>query len=94
MMLGMDYPHHEGTWGAGPGTSSYLQATLGAAGVPIGEAEILLSRTAIEVYGFDAAALASVAGRIGPKMTDILTPPIEDKYPRGDVKKPIGVGFQ
>jgi predicted TIM-barrel fold metal-dependent hydrolase len=94
MMLGMDYPHHEGTWGAGPGTSSYLQATLGVAGVPIGEAEILLSRTAIEVYGFDAAALASVAGRIGPKMTDILTPPIEDKYPRGDVKKPIGVGFQ
>jgi hypothetical protein len=31
------YPHHEGTWGAGPGTADYIRATLGAAAVPVDE---------------------------------------------------------
>ena len=38
MMLGMDYPHHEGTWAAGPGTLAYIQATIGACAVPADEA--------------------------------------------------------
>ncbi|HVX22625.1 MAG TPA: amidohydrolase family protein [Acidimicrobiales bacterium] len=90
MMLGMDYPHIEGTWGVGPGTPAYLQATLGAAGVPRAEAELLLSRNAVDVFGFDPVALDPVRRRIGPEMAEILTPPTEDHYPRGDVHKPIG----
>ena len=34
MMLGFDYPHHEGAWAAGPGLVPYIQATLGVAKVP------------------------------------------------------------
>ena len=42
MMLGMDYPHHEGTFAAG-GTTEYLRATLGAERVPVDEARRLLA---------------------------------------------------
>jgi hypothetical protein len=94
MMLGMDYPHHEGTWAAGPGTLAYLRATLGSAGVPAGEAAQLLGETAIKVFGFDRRALDGLGREIGPDMAEVLRPPTEDLYPRGDVKKPIGVGFQ
>jgi predicted TIM-barrel fold metal-dependent hydrolase len=90
MMLGMDYPHHEGTWGVGPGTLAYLQATLGAASVPAAEAEVLLSKNAEHVFGFSAAALDPVRRAIGLSMSDVLTPPEADYYPRGDVHKPIG----
>jgi predicted TIM-barrel fold metal-dependent hydrolase len=94
MMLGMDYPHHEGTWAAGPGTLAYLRATLGSVGVPAGEAAQLLGETAIKVFGFDRRALDGLGREIGPDMAEVLRPPTEDLYPRGDVKKPIGVGFQ
>ncbi|WP_372566980.1 amidohydrolase family protein [Streptomyces aureus] len=63
MMLGMDYPHHEGTWAAGPGTLAYLQATLGACEVPADEARMLLSENAIRVWGMDGG---SAADRRGP----------------------------
>jgi predicted TIM-barrel fold metal-dependent hydrolase len=90
MALGMDYPHHEGAWAAGPGTLQYLQATLGAAAVPPYEARRLLAENAAELWEFDTAALASVADRIGPQLDDVLSAPHEDRYPRGDVKKPLG----
>jgi predicted TIM-barrel fold metal-dependent hydrolase len=92
MMLGMDYPHIEGTWGVGPGTQAYLQATLGAEQVTPAEAEVMLGATAQSLFGLDTTILDEVRRRIGPRMTDILTPPTEDHYPRGDVKKPIGIG--
>jgi predicted TIM-barrel fold metal-dependent hydrolase len=91
--LGMDYPHHEGTWGAGAegaGTTDYLQATLGAAGVPINEANAMLGTTAISLWGFDFNALRKVADVVGPKLGDILRAPVENKFPRGDVHKPLG----
>jgi hypothetical protein len=89
MMLGMDYPHHEGTLAAG-GTTEYLRATLGAEGVPVDEARMLLGGTAIKVWDFDEAELRAVADRVGPLMDEILTPPTEDLFPRGDVHKPLG----
>jgi predicted TIM-barrel fold metal-dependent hydrolase len=88
MMLGMDYPHHEGTLLDG-GTTDYLQATVGAAGVPAEEARIMLGKTAAGVYDFDLKALGRIADRVGPSLDLVLTPPKEDKYPRGDVKKPL-----
>lgn len=87
MMLGIDYPHHEGAWNGG--TKDYFQATLGAAGVPEDEARIILGRTAADVFGFDWEALAAVAAEVGPTAEEILTPPTEDKFPRGDVHKPL-----
>jgi predicted TIM-barrel fold metal-dependent hydrolase len=89
MMLGTDYPHHEGTWGAGPGTKFYLQATLGAAQVPTNEAKMMMSETAIKVFNLDAEKVTAIGRRIGPSLEQILTPPTEDLFPRGDVHKPF-----
>ena len=89
MCLGMDYPHHEGTFAGG--TVNYLQATLGAAGVPAHEAELLLAGNAIAKWGFDEPLLRLVADRIGPELDLLLTPPTEDLFPRGDVHKPLEV---
>ena len=93
MMLGMDYPHHEGTWAAGPGTLAYLQATLGANAVPADEARMLLADNAIGVWNLDRAVLRPIADRIGPSMHDVLTPPAEPLYPRGDINKPLSSSF-
>jgi hypothetical protein len=87
MLLGMDYPHHEGTFGGG--TTNYLRATLGAAGVPPEEARKLLGGNAIERWGFDGVQLRALADRVGPELSLVLTPPEEDLFPRGDVHKPF-----
>jgi predicted TIM-barrel fold metal-dependent hydrolase len=88
MMIGVDYPHHEGTWNGG--TQDYIQATLGANEVSIDEARRILGKTAAEVFGFDVDALTPIANRVGPWPEEVLVPPLEDKFPRGDVHKPLG----
>ncbi|GAA1827971.1 amidohydrolase family protein [Pseudonocardia ailaonensis] len=89
MMLGMDFPHHEGTLATGPGTLGYLRATVGAAGVPADEARLMLGESALDVFGLDRAALSAVAAEVGPELDLVLTAPEVDEYPRGDVKKPL-----
>lgn len=91
--IGMDYPHHEGTWGAGPGTIHWLRATLGAAGVPADEARQMLGGNAAALFHFDPGALAPVVDRIGLPLSEILTPPTENHFPRGDVNKPLATAF-
>jgi hypothetical protein len=87
MMVGVDYPHHEGTWTGG--TINYLQATFGPNNVPETEARVMLGETAAQVFGFDVDALKPAVERVGPAPEDILTPPTEDLFPRGDVNKPL-----
>jgi predicted TIM-barrel fold metal-dependent hydrolase len=89
ILIGSDYPHHEGTWGAGPGTTEYMQATLGAARVPAEDARKMLGQNAIETYHLDATALRNVADEIGAPMTTLLQEPDRDWFPRGDVHKPL-----
>ncbi|MET0144615.1 MAG: amidohydrolase family protein [Ilumatobacteraceae bacterium] len=84
MMIGMDYPHHEST--LQEGTRNYLRATFGAVGVPLDEAQRMLGGTAADVFGFDLGRL-SAEGSI--PAADVLTPPVADLYPLGDVKKPL-----
>lgn len=86
MMLGMDFPHHEGT--LIESTPEYLRATLGAEKVPVDEARMMLTDNAASLYDVDLANLAAVAKRIGLRADDILRPPDKDIYPRGDVHKP------
>ena len=88
MLLGMDYPHHEGTFAAG-GTVEYLRATLGAASVPPGEARQLLAGNAVRRWKFDETLLRPLADRIGPTLDHLLSPPETDLFPRGDVHKPL-----
>jgi hypothetical protein len=78
---------------AGPGTTDYLRATLGAAGVPATDARRMLGGNAVEVFGFDGPALRKVADQIGTDLDLILTPPTEDLFPRGDVHKPLATAF-
>ncbi|MEI7547721.1 MAG: amidohydrolase family protein [Actinomycetota bacterium] len=89
MMIGMDYPHHEGT--LIHSTQNYLRATLGAAGVPVDEARRMLGGTAAGVFGFDLDYLDGIAARIVASPDDLLTPPNEELFPRGDVHKPATV---
>ncbi len=91
MMIGMDYPHHEGTLPGG--TKNYLQATFGAAGVPEDEARKMLGETAAELYGFDLVKVRAAADEVGPLPSEVLTPPEADLFPRGDVNKPLFGGF-
>ncbi|HSY16483.1 MAG TPA: amidohydrolase family protein [Jatrophihabitantaceae bacterium] len=86
MMIGMDYPHHEGT--VLGGTQNYLRATLGAEQVPVDEARLLLAETAGRVFGFDLPALAPIADELNVTSESILTPPEIDLFPRGDVHRP------
>ena len=68
MMIGVDYPHHEGTWNGG--TQDYIQATLGANEVSVAEARRILGQTAAAVFGFDVDALTPIANRVGPRPED------------------------
>jgi predicted TIM-barrel fold metal-dependent hydrolase len=90
MMIGADYPHHEGTWGAGPGTLEWLRATVGAVGVPAVEARMMLGQNALELWNFDRVAVRARADLIGPKLQEVLTPPTQEWFPLGDVHKPLG----
>jgi predicted TIM-barrel fold metal-dependent hydrolase len=89
MMLGMDFPHHEGTLFGAAGTADYLQATLGSAGVPITEARVMLGESAANVFHFDIELLRDRSHLIGPELDTLLSPPTVDKYDRGDVHKPL-----
>lgn len=92
--IGVDYPHHEGTWGAGPGTREWLKATLGAAAdVRADEARLMLGENAARLWGFDLGLLKPLAARVGPRLADVLSPPEEDWFPRGDVHKPLATAF-
>jgi predicted TIM-barrel fold metal-dependent hydrolase len=88
MMVGVDYPHFEGTWNGG--NFDYLQAAFGGLGVTEPEARMMLGETIAGVYGFDAEALQGVADEIGPEPERILVAPTENLFPRGDVHKPFG----
>jgi predicted TIM-barrel fold metal-dependent hydrolase len=91
MMLGMDFPHHEGT--LLETTEEYLRATLGASEVPLQEARQLLGLNAREVFDFDWNALVPVAERIGLQPEIVLTPPERNLFPRGDVHRPLSKTF-
>ncbi len=93
IMIGADYPHHEGTWGAGPGTTEYMQATLGAANVPPADARLMLGENAIETFHLNGPALRKTADAIGADLRVLLTPPTKDWFPRGDVHKPLATAF-
>jgi len=90
MTLGMDFPHPEGTWGMGPGHIEYLNATVGAAGVPPEEARMIVGGNAVDLWGFERDKLQPVVNAQGPTMEQILKVPEADYFPRGDVHKPFG----
>ncbi len=91
IMLGADYPHHEGTWTVG--TLEYLQRTLGAEQVPVDEAAKMLGGNAAKAWGFDPGALAPVVERVGFDYDELLATPTDGKILRGDINRPLGAGI-
>jgi predicted TIM-barrel fold metal-dependent hydrolase len=68
-MWGSDYPHDEGTH---PYTREHLRSRFSSIDPP--EVRKLLSENAAALYGFDLAALAPVAQRVGPTVEEVATP--------------------
>jgi predicted TIM-barrel fold metal-dependent hydrolase len=66
LMWGNDFPHPEGTW---PHTRSWLRSAFHD--IPVDETQTILGANAAEMYGFDVAALAPLADRIGPTPEDL-----------------------
>lgn len=77
MMYGLDYPHPEGPWGQ---SRTWMQASLGRAGVSDEEARKILGYNAARLYHVDLDALAPVVDRIGPALDEVL-----QVLPDGDV---------
>ena len=66
LMWGNDCPHPEGTW---PHTREWLQRAFHD--MPVDETRAILGGNTAAVYGFDVAALAPLAARIGPTPADL-----------------------
>jgi hypothetical protein len=60
ILWGSDYPHYEGTF---PYTRQALRLTF--ADVRPDETRLMLGENAARLYGFDLAALAPIAERVG-----------------------------
>jgi predicted TIM-barrel fold metal-dependent hydrolase len=69
IMWGNDFPHREGCW-----PYSRLHLRLAFAGVDPDEVVAMVGGNAAAVYGFDLAALAPVAARIGPTVAEVAVP--------------------
>jgi predicted TIM-barrel fold metal-dependent hydrolase len=69
VMWGSDYPHHEGTY---PYTTAGLRRAF-ADWDPVDVRQVT-SQNAARIYGFDLAALAPVAARVGPTVEEVAQP--------------------
>jgi predicted TIM-barrel fold metal-dependent hydrolase len=86
MMWGSDYPHIEGTWQSGfdfdGESATHLSLRNTFAGTAEPQLRQMLGETAIDVYGFDHAALLDVARRINsPTPAELASRPAE--LPKG-----------
>ncbi len=69
ILWGSDYPHVEGTY---PYTREHLRLTF--AGVDPDEIQRMVGLNAASLYGFDVAALAPLAAKLGPTKAEIGEP--------------------
>jgi hypothetical protein len=68
-MWGSDYPHDEGTF---PYTREHLRQLFHA--TPEEDLRAILAGNAAKLYDFDLTALAPIAARVGPTVTELATP--------------------
>ena len=67
IMWGSDYPHKEAST-----PYSREAIALSFAGIPRDEVEMMLSKNAAKLYGFDLDFLRPLADRIGPKVDEVF----------------------
>jgi predicted TIM-barrel fold metal-dependent hydrolase len=68
-MWGSDYPHDEGTF---PFTKEHLRQLFHS--TPEADLRAILAGNAAKLYDFDLTALAPIAARVGPTVTELATP--------------------
>jgi predicted TIM-barrel fold metal-dependent hydrolase len=85
IMWGADYPHIEGTW---PHSQAALREAC--AGCSADDVRMMASETAADVYGFDLDALRPVAGQVGPRIDDVVTPATPAPATYSDVDYALG----
>lgn len=68
IMWGSDYPHMESAW---PHTRQKLHDLV--KGISEADVRAIVAGNAVDCYGLDATALASVANRIGPAVDEIVS---------------------
>lgn len=69
VMWGSDYPHHESTY---PYTTEGLRQAF--AGWETADVRRVVTENAARVYGFDIDALAPVAAKVGPLVSEVAEP--------------------
>jgi predicted TIM-barrel fold metal-dependent hydrolase len=74
---GADYPHIEGVY---PDFTTGLRYAFG--GLPEDEIRAIVGGTAAKAFGFDLAALQTLADRVGPTVEELATPLPDSEIPR------------
>jgi predicted TIM-barrel fold metal-dependent hydrolase len=77
VIWGSDYPHYESTWHPDPDAYPVTKLSLANTFHDMEEDQVrdMVGRNMIECYGLSEPALAEVADRIGPTITELLTEP-------------------
>ncbi len=70
IMWGSDFPHLEGCW---PWSKQHLEMSFGGQCSPA-EIQAMVGGNAARIYGFDLAALAPIAARVGPTVDQLRAP--------------------
>jgi predicted TIM-barrel fold metal-dependent hydrolase len=88
IMWGADYPHKEGSH---PFSREAMRAAFAGVGSP--DVAAILGENAAALYGFDLAALAEPASRVGPTASEIDAPLERGSLPAAAEKCPALAGF-
>jgi predicted TIM-barrel fold metal-dependent hydrolase len=88
IMWGSDYPHKEASF---PYSREAMRAAY--AGLATDEVAAMLGANAAGVYGFDLAALAPIAERVGPTVEEIAVPLRPGDVPTEAERCPALAGF-
>lgn len=88
IMWGTDYPHKEATT---PYTLAALRASF--AGLPYSEVAKMVGQNALNLFGFDRAAVEAVAAEIGPTAAEVDRPLVPGEIPAEAEKCPALVGM-
>ncbi|MFF7243668.1 amidohydrolase family protein [Embleya sp. NPDC008237] len=87
IMWGSDYPHKEASH---PFSREALQLTYN--GIDPVEVAAMVGGNAAKLYGFDLAALAPIAAKVGPRVDQVWAPLAPEDIPVGADKCPAFVG--
>jgi hypothetical protein len=87
-LWGSDYPHLEGTY-----PWSKLSLRMSLAGIASEVARRMVGLNLVDVFGLDRGALQAIADRVGPTITELMTPLTAEEMPT-DANAQFSAGFR